>query len=97
MSEEKLKQITNQLRELFYDGRIFFNHTEDNTYLLLNIICSLHNELYKEVTGEYYDYMFHWWNKGGGGYPVDDMYKNEVDEFLYTDVQYEDKEDSSDE
>ena len=42
---------------------------------LLEIIASLHNILYKEVTGEYYDYMFHWYNKVAGGSLEDGLYK----------------------
>ena len=32
---------------------------------LIDIIASLHNLLYEVVTGERYDYMFHWCNKIG--------------------------------
>ncbi|MBR6502621.1 MAG: hypothetical protein IKT42_04190 [Clostridia bacterium] len=32
---------------------------------LIDIIASLHNLLYEAVTGERYDYMFHWCNKIG--------------------------------
>lgn len=32
---------------------------------LVDIIASLHNLLYEYVTGERYDYMFHWANKVG--------------------------------
>lgn len=43
---------------------------------LIDIIASLHNMLYKEVTGEYYDYMFHWANKVGS-WVYEDMFKPE--------------------
>ena len=43
---------------------------------LCYIIASLHNMLYKEVTGEYYDYMFHWANKVGA-WVYDDLFKEE--------------------
>ena len=43
---------------------------------LIEVIASLHNMLYKEVTGEYYDYMFHWANKVGS-WVYDDMFKRE--------------------
>lgn len=42
---------------------------------LLEIIASLHNILHKEVTGDYYDYMFHWYNKIAGGSLEDGLYK----------------------
>lgn len=32
---------------------------------LIDIIASLHNLLYEAVTGDRYDYMFHWCNKIG--------------------------------
>lgn len=32
---------------------------------LVDIIASLHNLLYEAITGERYDYMFHWANKCG--------------------------------
>lgn len=32
---------------------------------LVDIIASLHNLVYEAVTGERYDYMFHWANKCG--------------------------------
>jgi hypothetical protein len=46
---------------------------------LLEVIASLHNELYKAVTGDYYNYMFHWVNKITGGYweHLDDKYMEE--------------------
>ena len=43
---------------------------------LIDIIASLHNMLYKEVTGEYYNYMFHWANKVGS-WVYDDLFKKE--------------------
>lgn len=33
---------------------------------LVDIIASLYNLLHQEITGEKYDYMFHWANKIGG-------------------------------
>lgn len=32
---------------------------------LIDVIATLYNYLEKEVTGAYYDYMFHWANKEG--------------------------------
>lgn len=50
---------------------------EETTGHLMDIIASLHNELYKEIKGEYYDYMFHWANLGYGGCPNDALFKEE--------------------
>lgn len=48
---------------------------ENNPEFLFNVIASLHNELFAEVTGSYYDYMFHWTNKGGYDDIKDDLFK----------------------
>lgn len=40
------------------------DYTKDNIDLI-DVISSLYNLLHKEVTGEEYDYMFHWANKIG--------------------------------
>ena len=42
---------------------------------MLSVIASLYNLLHKEVTGEDYEYFFHWANKVGGY--VDDNYFDE--------------------
>lgn len=65
MDKQKLNEITTYLIEnVFRNPNIMY--TEDNTTLdLLEMIASLHNLLYEEVTGERYDYMFHWANKIG--------------------------------
>lgn len=52
---------------------------DDDSYQnidLIEVIASLHNMLYKAVTGQYYDYMFHWANKVGS-WVYDDMFKPE--------------------
>jgi len=77
MTEEKLQEITKQIRETIGNGsNILEQGSEDDKYKLLDIIASLHNELYKEVKGEYYDYMYHWANLGYGGEPNDSLYKD---------------------
>lgn len=45
---------------------------------LVNIIASLHNLLYECVTGERYNYMFHWANKEGAW--CDDHIFDDVEE-----------------
>ena len=88
MTEEKLSDITVKVSNIFENAEfyncVFCKHggkeciecqKENTVYELLNIIASLHNELYKEVTGKYYDYMYHWANLGYGGSPDDCLYK----------------------
>lgn len=71
ISKEKLDDITNYLiAHVFRNGNIMlcednFADDDDETPLA-DIIASLHNLLYEAVTGERYDYMFHWANKVGG-------------------------------
>lgn len=70
MTTVRLQTITATIKDLMrYDAL-----TVDR-FKLLDIIASLHNELHKEVTGKYYDYMFHWSNKGWGGLVNDELFK----------------------
>jgi hypothetical protein len=91
MTEQKLNEITNNVADIYRNSEFYdcidcehkdFENCIDcdkkgTIYRLLDIIASLHNELYKEVTGKYYDYMFHWANHGYGGSPNDSMFKEE--------------------
>lgn len=43
---------------------------------LIYVIASLYEELHKEVTGEPYEYMFHWANKVGS-WVEDDLFSEE--------------------
>lgn len=48
----------------------------DGEYILMtDIIASLHNLLYEAITGERYNYMFHWANKIGS-WCEDDIFDN---------------------
>ena len=53
MTEEKLREITMKVRETLLNG------LDVDRYDLIDLVCSIHNELYKEATGEYYDYSYH--------------------------------------
>lgn len=44
---------------------------------LVDIIASLHNLLCEAVTGDRYDYMFHWANKCGS-WCIDDVFDNDI-------------------
>lgn len=82
MSKEKLDDITVWIKDnVMRNSKIMFEDAVrgDDKYYdvdLIEVIASLHNMLYKEVTGEYYDYMFHWANKVGS-WVYDDMFKRE--------------------
>ena len=84
LDKKKLDKITRDLIENYFrDEDVIWPDTADADKVeglvcnLLEVIASLHNELYKVVTGSYYDYMFHWVNKVTGGYwdHLDDKYK----------------------
>lgn len=82
ITKEELDAITHFLKvNIMRNDKIMFDDAirGDNGYQdidLIEVIASLHNTLYKEVTGEYYDYMFHWANKVGS-YVYDDLFKKE--------------------
>lgn len=91
MTERDLNEITAQVMDIFRHAEFYdcvfcknddcFNCEEKNTvYRLLDVIASLHNELYKEVKGKYYDYAYHWANLGYGGAPDDRMFDSSLDE-----------------
>lgn len=82
MNNYELAELTNFIiRKIMRNPDLMFDDTvrgnpDSDDIDLLEVIASLHNMLYKEVTGEYYDYMFHWANKVGG-WVYDDMFKPE--------------------
>ena len=76
MDKKALDALTSDLIDNVIQNPDFvFDLDAEHNIDLLEIIASLHNILYKEVTGEYYDYMFHWYNKVAGGSLEDDLYK----------------------
>ena len=90
MEKKKLDEITHNLIENYFrNEEVIFSsiHRDDMIDMeclvddLLEVIASLHNELYKVVTGHYYDYMFHWVNKVSGGCwkHLDDKFKEDRD------------------
>lgn len=82
MTKDELNTITSLLIEnVFRNSHIMFSEDEimigDEVVGLPDIIASLHNLLYEQITGERYDYMFHWANKVGSDC-IDDIF----DDFL---------------
>lgn len=74
MNEKQLEILTTWLKEhIFMNNKIMFNDVlwdesidfGDVDTSVIDIIASLHNIIYKLVTGEKYDYMWHWCNKIG--------------------------------
>ena len=76
MDKTALSDLTIDLiNNVIQNPDFVFDLGAEHNIELLEIIASLHNILYKEVTGEYYDYMFHWYNKIAGGSLEDGLYK----------------------
>lgn len=68
MDEEKLGYIRGYIVEnIMRNPDIMFNEQirELQDVDTVDVIASLYNELHEVVTGEPYDYMFHWANKVG--------------------------------
>ena len=74
MTEKQLSDITTKIKddivrnsEVMYAAysKVTPEEVDDVIWMLQNVVCTLHNLLYKEVTGKAYDYWFHWANKIG--------------------------------
>lgn len=71
MTEKELDNITSWLKwNVFRNEDVMYAEdpeTEkgDRYYDLIDMIASLHNLLYEAITGDKYDYWFHWCNKIG--------------------------------
>lgn len=76
MDKENLDRITNRVATLFCDPATFYEPCKVPD--LIDTIASLHNLLYEEVTGQRYDYMFHWSNKAGYYGVLDNIFDEEV-------------------
>ena len=77
MTNIQLDEITKKLiDDIFADEDLrdkIFDADEEMAYKLFSTIASLHNVLYKVVTGQYYDYMFHF--TAYAGMDDDGLYK----------------------
>lgn len=82
MTKEQLDKITEYLKcNVWRNANVMFDNAcieEDDVSNLVDIISSLHNLLYEEVTGERYNYAFHWANKVGSDV-VDNIFDKEVE------------------
>ena len=72
MDIEQLDNITCYLIWYVFRNENIVFHGDETTDFLLDIIATLHNYLYKEVAGEPYDYMWHWYNKITGTVDLED-------------------------
>lgn len=64
ITEEQLSRITDYIRINVWRNENIEWYNDDISNLI-DIISSLHNLLFECVTGERYDYAFHWCNKIG--------------------------------
>lgn len=68
MTQEELNKVTLWIKENVAENGYFLSMQDEavkDDIKASEVIFSLHNLLYKEVTGESYDYWFHWTNKVG--------------------------------
>lgn len=73
IDKDQLRSITKKLQEeVWRSNSIDWEASID----LIDIISSLHNLLYEAVTGDLYDYAWHWTNKIGEW--TDDHYFDEL-------------------
>lgn len=81
MKREQLDEITEYLiSNVWRNSNVMFDNSciEDGDVSdLIDIISSLHNLLYEEVTGKRYNYAFHWANKVGSNV-VDNIFDKET-------------------
>lgn len=85
LDKEKLGKITEFLKEkVWRNPNVMFSSKElieeEDIEMLTSIVSSLHNLLYEQVTGERYNYAFHWCNKIGSDTDddiFDDLLKGE--------------------
>ena len=77
MNKQKLDEITTYLKENVFKNTDIMYTDDDMILDLLEMIASLHNLLYEAVTGERYDYMFHWANKIGS-WVYDDFFDDKI-------------------
>ena len=81
MNEKQLDILTAWLKEhIFMNPEIMFNdlvwdESIDFDASVTDIIASLHNIICELVTGEKYDYMWHWCNKIGSDCNDNAFYK----------------------
>lgn len=73
MTIVELEKITDKIKWDVARDEDVMHHSyltpkDDIIDTLIAMVFSLHNLLYKEVTGELYDYMWHWTNKIGINY-----------------------------
>lgn len=78
--KDKMTEITRWLiQNVFRDPNILYNDNirgeHEGDIDLVDVIASLHNLLYESVSGDRYDYMFHWANKEGSDCR-DDIFDN---------------------
>lgn len=66
MTEETLNDITKFIKEhIILNDDSYKKCFDSYVILLFDTVMTLHNLLCEEVTGDRYDYMFHWCNKLG--------------------------------
>ena len=77
LDKNKLDKITEYLKDKVWNNEnVMFDvdmTTPGDVEMLVDIVSSLHNLLHEQVTGERYNYAFHWCNKVGSD-TTDDIF-----------------------
>ena len=76
MDNTELTIIREYIIDVILNKDTYYAEDAETVTYLIDVVTSLYNMLHKEVTGEYYDYMFHWANKIGA----------EIDEHMFKEV-----------
>lgn len=76
ITKEQLDRITEYLKVNVWRNVEYYN---EETGELIDVISSLHNLLYECVTGQRYDYAFHWCNKIGS-WTIDNIFDDMLNE-----------------
>lgn len=80
ITKEQLDKITKRLIEkVWRNSNVMFDCDGDDMSDAIDFIASLHNLLYECVTGERYNYAFHWANKIGS-WTEDNMFDDIIEE-----------------
>lgn len=90
MDKEKLNKITSFIKDnVWENSNVMFACKEliedGDIEMLTDIISSLHNLLYEEITGKRYDYAFHWCNKIGS-VTTDNIFDDLIKENNYENI-----------
>lgn len=75
MTEQELSRVCSYIIDNIMYNEIYWDLFHFEGIDIIDIIAGLFEMLHYEVTGEHYDYMWHWCNKMGGWCDTEYLYK----------------------